>query len=239
MPRVTRSTALPVFAFAEGAKPDAQKQRIQPETGVEQPAADNGNYTAYAPPSPFDRASSDKLICARFWSHVNKNGPVHPVLGTRCWLWTANAVGPGNVNHPANSRHGQFTFRLDGRQHHVYAHRFAWRIACGPIPDGLQVLHHCDVPPCVNDAHHFVGTQSDNLKDAARKHRFTVPRTRTLSLYDRLTIYHMPPCPGLGVILARQYGVTEGTISMIRRGRFLGSGVWFGTKAHAALEVRS
>lgn len=167
----------------------------------------------------------------RFWSHVNKHGPVHPVLGTRCWLWTANRVGRVSKNYPSQSQHGQFTYSVNQRQRHVYAHRFAWELKHGPIPPGMQVCHRCDVPLCVNDAHHFLGTQGDNLKDAARKGRLTVPRNGLLSLYDRLRIYREPAYRGVCVTLAREYGVSRACISVIRSGRFLGSGVWHGTKA--------
>lgn len=235
------------FAFA--AKPDAQGTRILPGIRGEQSESYDADYGPFASLAPFDLppsdellAASDPLICARFWSHVDKNGPVHPLLGTRCWLWTANVVGHGNKNQPANSRHGQFTYRLHPsrpwlggtKQHHIYAHRFSWVIAHGSIPIGLHACHHCDCPPCVNDAHLFLGTHDDNMKDATRKRRFegrsSVPRTRILSLSDRLTIYHAPNERGVCVVLAQRYGVTAHAIAQIRRGRFLGSGVWSGTK---------
>lgn len=178
-------------------------------------------------------------IVPRFWSHVNKNGPVHPILGTCCWLWTANCVGKGNKTHPKNSKHGQFTYTLKNQpQVHVYAHRFAWELKHGPIPDGVFLLHHCDVPPCVNDAHLFLGNQDDNMKDAAKKNRFTVPRTKTFTLAERLAIYQAPNYRGICVDLAEQHGVTKACISTIRRGRFLGSGVWAGTKHGAAIAER-
>ena len=203
----------------------ASEQRIHAANAKDRAESDNGHYATYA--SAFTLAVANPLICARFWSHVNKNGPIHPVLGTRCWLWTANIVGHGNKNHPANSRHGQFTFRVSGgsRQYHVYAHRFAWGIAHGSIPIGLNVLHHCDVPPCVNDTHHFLGTQADNMKDAARKHRFTVPRTLKLSLLERLEIMRAPSDRQTGGALARRFGVSKACIHFIRKGRFVGSGV--------------
>lgn len=87
----------------------------------------------------------------RFWAKVDKtkNG---------CWLWTAGCNGDG---------YGSYSW--DGRVQGT--HRIAWQIENGPIPEGLNVLHHCDTPPCVNVAHLFLGTQLDNVRDCAAKGR--------------------------------------------------------------------
>ena len=53
------------------------------------------------------------------------------------------------------------------------AHREAWIIANGPIPDGLGVLHRCDVPSCIRLRHLFLGTPSDNAVDCSMKDRTT------------------------------------------------------------------
>ena len=60
-------------------------------------------------------------------------------------------------------------FYLDGRIQ--LAHRAAWIIANGPIPDDMNVCHRCDNPPCIDPAHLFLGTQSDNVADMVAKGR--------------------------------------------------------------------
>ncbi len=96
----------------------------------------------------------------RFWAKVDRNGPIpahRPELGP-CWMWTAADNGRGYGNLSVNG-------------HRWLAHRFSYTIAHGPIPDGLDVLHACDNPPCVRPEHLWVGTAKDNGRDMAQKGR--------------------------------------------------------------------
>ena len=98
-------------------------------------------------------------IALRFWSKVDKNGPVHPTLGTRCWLWIACKLRGG---------YGQIDVdELKTRA----AHRVSFMLSRGAIPEGLHVLHHCDNPPCVNPGHLYAGTPQQNADDKGRRNR--------------------------------------------------------------------
>jgi hypothetical protein len=52
------------------------------------------------------------------------------------------------------------------------AHRAAWILKYGDIPDGLVVCHKCDNGLCVNTEHLFLGTMKDNMQDCIQKNRF-------------------------------------------------------------------
>lgn len=68
-----------------------------------------------------------------------------------------------------HQKHGYGLFQFRGEQ--KLAHRVAYELFVGPIPDGLHVLHHCDNPPCCNPTHLWLGTHADNMADMARKGR--------------------------------------------------------------------
>ena len=85
-------------------------------------------------------------------------GRIHRDPATGCQLWQGGKTGRG---------YGQLMY--DGKL--WYAHRLAWTMANGPIPDGQWVLHKCDVPHCVNPGHLFLGNNADNMADKVSKGR--------------------------------------------------------------------
>lgn len=97
----------------------------------------------------------------RFWSKVDKNGPIpphSPELGP-CWIWLGARFGQG---------YG--AFYLDGRNQR--AHRVAWKLGRGALPDGEDCLHRCDNPPCVNyEQHLFLGSDVENAADRGARGR--------------------------------------------------------------------
>lgn len=60
---------------------------------------------------------------------------------------------------------------LDYGGKRLSVHRVVWELFRGPIPPGMNVCHHCDVPPCGNPDHLFLGTHADNRRDCTEKGR--------------------------------------------------------------------
>ena len=87
-----------------------------------------------------------------FWSKVAKGDP------SQCWEWTGRIETTGYAY-----------ISWQGRPRR--AHRLAYELTNGRIPDGLVVMHRCDNKRCCNPAHLQLGTQADNIADKVSKHR--------------------------------------------------------------------
>ncbi len=108
------------------------------------------NGKPYKPqPTEGERLDADRL---RFWTKYAESGIED------CWEWLAGRNRRG---------YGKFKMRRKTRP----AHRVAYEMHIGPIPDGILVCHRCDNPGCVNPAHLFLGTAQDNMSDKVAKNR--------------------------------------------------------------------
>lgn len=95
-----------------------------------------------------------KPLAERFWPKVDRSGGPEA-----CWLWTGTKIPSG------------YGYVWTGKRD-MGAHRVAWMLAHGTEPPShLRVCHRCDNPSCVNPAHLFLGTNSDNMRDCVAKGR--------------------------------------------------------------------
>lgn len=142
-------------------------------------------------------------IEARFWAKVDKS--------EECWIWTGSRQYSG---------YGRFG---GSAGHPVGAHRFAYELTYGPIPDGLFVCHRCDNPPCVRPDHLFLGTVTDNNRDTDSKGRTShgeAHPSAKLSDQDVRDIRRLAAEEQLSSItLGRRYEVNPRTIRSIVAGK--------------------
>lgn len=150
-------------------------------------------------------------VADRFWAKVDKRGP------DECWEWQGFRDKDGYGNAHSNGRPWG-------------AHRVAYELLVGPIPDGLWVLHSCDNPPCCNIAHLFLGTHMDNVRDRDAKHRNRPPKGERHGC-AKLTANAVADIRKMYAtgkwsqrLLGLKYGVNQSHVSAIVRGKYWGQG---------------
>ena len=117
--------------------------------------------------APLLRSNSVLELPERFWAKIDQS-----LKHKGCCICTG-----------AKQSAGYGHFKVDGKM--VLAHRLTWEHFNGPIPDGRNLLHVCDNPPCVTPLHHFTGTQLDNIVDMYAKGRRIVGGSSSASAAAR------------------------------------------------------
>lgn len=131
-----------------------------------------------------------------------------PEPTTGCYLWLGTL----------SKRTGYGQLWWDGRAQS--AHRLAWSDRHGPIDEGLDVCHRCDNRACVNPDHLFLGTNDENMADMAAKGRAAsgLRNVNGKLTPDQIAAIRVAPKGyGTGRRLAKLYGVSNSTISAVRR----------------------
>jgi hypothetical protein len=123
-----------------------------------------------------------------------------------CWLWEAGV------------KRGYGVFTMGSRR--WLAHRISYRAYIGEIPDAICVLHRCDVTSCVNPAHLFIGTRSDNQADMTAKGRgVVIGRPGSSHPMAKLTesqVLAIRADTRLHREIAAEYGIARSHISTIK-----------------------
>lgn len=145
----------------------------------------------------------------RFERHIER------IPESGCWIWL------GAVDGPPRLPYGKFWDNDYGRC--IVAHRAAWKLFRGDIPDSLRVLHRCDVACCVNPAHLFLGTPKDNTADMIAKGRnapMIASRRGERSNFNKLSAEQVEAirnAAGTQREIAAAYGINQASVSLIKR----------------------
>ena len=141
----------------------------------------------------------------RFWSYVDRKEP------DECWPWTSTT---GTAHE-----YGVFGFLSAGKSVQYRAHRLAWMLVNGTIPNGMCILHSCDNPICCNPSHLRPGTMAENMAERNDRGRHAHGEKQGHSkLTEDQARYALeseePPS-----VLGKRFGVHPSAISSIRNGR--------------------
>ncbi len=144
-----------------------------------------------------------------------------PEPNSGCWLWTgsARAIRKGYLQY------GEMVLQKNYEQKHFLAHRISWILYKGEIPDGMDVLHRCDVPLCVNPDHLFIGTQKDNVTDMIKKGRKFIARGERAGS-AKLTDDKVRQIRSLYVRGKAPYKNDNGIYALARRFNVSSSAIW-------------
>lgn len=97
-------------------------------------------------------------------------------------------------------------------------HQVVWEHHNGPVPDGKVIRHKCDNMRCARPDHLELGTVADNVQDAVKRGRVSKGVSRYNAKLDDLAIQEIRYSTEQGKVLARKYGVSPSSISMVRSG---------------------
>ncbi len=139
---------------------------------------------------------------SRFWNHISKTPD--------CWIWNG-----------CRDKDGYGVFSANGVPYR--AHRIAWMLVNGSVPDGLILRHSCDNPSCCNPAHLSIGTHADNVADKLSRNRGAKGESINTAKLTEADVLKIREVFATGVscfVLADMYGVLPCNIYRIASGKY-------------------
>ena len=129
---------------------------------------------------------------------------------SKCWIWNGATI------------RGYGLIRISGKG--VFTHRLAYTMLVGEIPEGMCILHTCDVSNCCNPTHLRVGTNKDNSQDMVAKGRHIPVRGESHGIHklkekDIPKIRRMVACGYTLEQIGKVFGVSYSTIFLVKSGR--------------------
>lgn len=151
------------------------------------------------------RCGTRRPLLERYWEKVLKTNA--------CWLWMGSRDGGGYGLIGSGGENGRL----------LKAHRVAWEIVNGPIPEDMVVMHKCDTPSCVRPDHLQLGTVAENNADRKSKGRNAStagerhPLTK-LTNADVRNIRERLSRNETQTRIAKDYSISQSAVSAIKTG---------------------
>lgn len=125
-----------------------------------------------------------------------------------CWLWTGkrDAYGYGSIS------------KAPPRFKDMKAHRAAYLLFVGAIPEGKEVAHHCDVRNCVNPDHLYAATHTQNIADRTARKREPRGEQCSWAKVDRAGVERIRSHVGALDGIALELGISRAQAYRIRSG---------------------
>lgn len=98
----------------------------------------------------------------------------------------------------------------------AYAHRVAYEIYKGEIPENLFVMHSCDNRKCVNPDHLSLGTFDDNMIDMVKKSRQASGERNSHAKLTNEQVLKIREIAKPHNAIAKEFNVSRTTVSEIK-----------------------